>query len=754
MGSQQRTERLRAALHERGFAELGGLPPEWELKAFVERIHQRFNPKILQILDSLRSRWQDSDEGNAAPGNSRPGAFAARLATAKLKAKGVYVYATHPSQDDDAEGDAYSGPRWYVSIMEAVALHYSGDGCVPYPPSELAAVLWPREEDACRPWLTEAGWTVVPECSDPQVLHADICGWGDPIPDVRKEGIGRYHHVAWKLSPQKSCTTNVVPGAFTEGFANWKHYGEREQVKGAAVVIDSEMLHCGAATGECGWSSTLTLQLSSGEGWPALHTGDRVSKAMIKYTFPVGWEPGLAVDFRTQGQWQRGTVDCRDETGLYSARATDGSVVTGLSDMDIRRRVATDTEAVNAHEVGSTVEVEWHGSWHPATVTRVNADGSYRVNWLDGGRFTDGVSQSAVRSPRNSSKRRCISPSPACNALLLPEWRKSLHRRGWAELEEGLPAEWQEWAVAAFARDMHARFHRLVVEELESLRPVWDPAETGGRHGAFAAAKATERLSQFGIAVHTPPSCQEEAPPFRQTGPRWYVSVTKAAFEQFGSDAPPPPYSIFQLLCGSIEDARGTLRARGLGWTLAPPGSDPQSLHADLWGTQAYPRDGCTRYPHILWKADPDARCTTQIVPGAFTQGHAAQEHFGLIERVSAPAIIVDSEMLHRGGPTPAGSGTDDWVSSLSLELCTQRGWDAWCDWGTGGTTKPEEEDQSDDWAMLRFKHPSSGDPRASYSGLPEASRPVLRKAQWSSSQGMAVLRKEQGAWEAGGSRQ
>ena len=31
-----------------------------------------------------------------------------------------------------------------------------------------------------------------------------------------------------------------------------------------------------------------------------------------------------------------------------------------------------------------------------------------------------------------------------------------------------------------------------------------------------------------------------------------------------------------------MQDLIGEARVRGLGWALAPPGSDPQAVHADL----------------------------------------------------------------------------------------------------------------------------------------------------------------------------
>ena len=63
------------------------------------------------------------------------------------------------------------------------------------------------------------GWTVVPPNSEPQQVHADIVSeLGDP-PFPRQSGLGRFHHVAWKPDHVSSCTTQIIPRAFTGGYA-------------------------------------------------------------------------------------------------------------------------------------------------------------------------------------------------------------------------------------------------------------------------------------------------------------------------------------------------------------------------------------------------------------------------------------------------------------------------------------------------------------------------------------------------------
>ena len=82
------------------------------------------------------------------------------------------------------------------------------------------------------------------------------------------------------------------------------------------------------------------------------------------------------------------------------------------------------------------------------------------------------------------------------------------------------------------------------------------------------------------------------------TGPRFYVSVTKAAAAEFAAAGsaggaedgeallPPMPAGLRAALWPEAGP-REVSRIRGLGWALAPPGSDPQDLHADLWGRTA-----------------------------------------------------------------------------------------------------------------------------------------------------------------------
>ncbi|CAK0788617.1 unnamed protein product, partial [Prorocentrum cordatum] len=57
-------------------------------------------------------------------------------------------------------------------------------------------------------------------------------------------------------------------------------------------------------------------------------------------------------------------------------------------------------------------------------------------------------------------------------------------------------------------------------------------------------------------------------------------------------------------------------------------------------------------------------------------------------------------EVIHRGAATaPAPAPGGPWPSTLSLELCTPSGWEAWESFSTGGTVN--DPASSEDWRML-----------------------------------------------------
>jgi len=755
----------------------------WEPGLFVERLYRRYHKRIIAILEKHRDDWlepDDDEEGRKGPGADRPGGLVARLATEGMHGTGVFVYAAHPSQSDDSEEKYdYSGPRWYVTVTEALLKHYRYTKVAPPPPEELQSLLWPNADDQNRPWLTELGWTIVPEDSHPQVMHADICAPDAPNP--RKPGQGRYHHFAWKLEEEQLCTTNVVPGAFTEGKTDWEHYApERWKIaSGRAIAFDSEMLHRGNPTKPgVGWSSTLTLQVCSGTGYDALV--ERVSEEMMYYTQRLGWASGDAIEACVNGTWHRAFISKRFKSGQYDVTVEDsGNTVEGLTDSQIRYRSKCDgADFRREFPVGALVDVLTEGKWCAAKVARCNLDGTYRVIWRKEHTFTDGVEGSALRlwrfpSPEKSPEKRRPSKrdsggtrvdaqvlddaSPPIkkrrkerNDVSISDMRCTLFDRGYVELSGGLPLSWR-WEVFDFVEKYYDMFNDCVIRELDSLRDFWEPCEDSNqRHGAFAAEKATQRLKAHGIAIYSPGPSQETKDPYRMSGPRWYVSVTAAALKHFGV-APAPPEDLFELICNHPQDSEGTLRARGLGWALAPPGSDPQALHADIWGHSAHARVDRCRWPHILWKRNRSQLCTTQIVPGGFTSGAVYSHHYDSIEQVRAPAIVVDSECLHRGAPVaqmpadtkvPAG-----WASSLSLELCTPSGWAAWEDFGTGGTEK--DPNSTLDWRMLKFAQQDKSSVKyVNQMGDGTTIPVVLPEAPWMNARGKQKLRAEQRQWE------
>ena len=284
---------------------------------------------------------------------------------------------------------------------------------------------------------------------------------------------------------------------------------------------------------------------------------------------------------------------------------------------------------------------------------------------------------------------------------------KALCRRGWFELPEGLPRAWSSWEVLAFVETYHARWGALVEEEITmALAQCGEPTDAN-RPGEAAALVASRRLEAHGVAVYVPPPSQSDMPPYTITGPRFYVSVTAAAVSHFGGhdELPPMPPSLKACLWPHADDRKGVGRIRGLGWALSPRHADPQSIHADLWGTSA--KLDRVRFPHLLWKRDRAQTCTTEIVPEGFSQGRVRTAHFGQIVRASANAILVDSEVLHRGASThtaPGGSAADGstsgWVSSCSVELCSPSGWQEWLA-GTGGTVADPHDPA---YRMLSFR--------------------------------------------------
>eukprot|EP00937_MAST-01D_sp_MAST-1D-sp2_P001332 g1332.t1 len=724
-------------------------------------MHTRWSKRAEEILDSLRDRWHERDQWSVH-GGDRPGTVAAELATAALQREGaqVFVSAVHPSVHDETWD--VTGPRFYVSIVAATMRDRrctGADGLAPPPPPSLAQLLWPAESctSACpadtraakrarpnpspsagpnlrpksgsaepaqvyRARVTEIGWTLMPVGSDPQHLHADIVAAYDDRRSPPRAALrhGRFHHVAWKPRPAgagaSACasggnaagtaprppevSTEVVNGGFTEGQSDVSHYARLRSVRGSggaepvtAVVFDSEMLHRGAAThaggGGGGWCSTLTVQICSAEGWPVLCSGGRCCKELLALTLPLR-PPANAPVVAAAAAGMPGEGGSGDGGGGGGRCAEKG----GAEDENCGKRVRAAVAralAVPAGGVGAmegTREAEGHGAMSGAAASAGARAGATATPEADAG-------SSALR---------------ATGILRLPG---------------GLPHAWRCWEVVRFVEAWHAAADGVVVAALgRALRSHNQNHNHKHKHkhkhkhghAAAAAATAALRASGLPIAVYCPPPSQssDARTGYAITGPRFYVSVTDAAFEHFeAAGAPPLPAGLRRVLWPGPDPggARGgtggrgctagpeRARIRGLGWALAPPCSDPQQVHADIWGGEpaaaagpvaaARHRPSACRFPHIMWKrgaGETGAQCTTEIVgagAGGFARGAVRDEHYGALECARAPALIFNSELLHRGGATAAG---DRWVSSCSVELCSAAGWDAWLR-GTEGTT-------------------------------------------------------------------
>lgn len=266
-------------------------------------------------------------------------------------------------------------------------------------------------------------------------------------------------------------------------------------------------------------------------------------------------------------------------------------------------------------------------------------------------------------APSVEKKEQLLSPPAICELLV---------SRGYVKFPHGMPWAWE---LVGFVEEMHAKYHKEVETRLESLRDQW--AQGGcydSRLGSAAAERVTEEMEAVGVAVYSPPASEDEAEPWECTGPRFYVSVTGAAWKRWPNGAPAPAEEWAKTLWphdsdGTLVDGAWPNLIRGLGWALAPPRSDPQSLHADIWGDR--PRPGRVRFHHILWKRLPGVCCTTEIVPGGFTDGQTDWRHYEQLARASAPCLLYDNEVLHRG----AANQSENWVSTCSIELCTRTGY-------------------------------------------------------------------------------
>jgi len=379
-----------SSLHTGGWVELGKLP-DWAVFDLVEMYYAKYFDEVLELLESERPRWfEDVEERGIRPGNK-----IAKEISKLYESKGIWISAVHPSVKDDRE-DSYptSGPRFYVSVMPAAMWR----GPAPPPPKDAVRILWPDMQDRRNPWITEVGWTMVPPSSDAQAMHADIKADDSDIKDPREEFQGRFHHFIWKPDRVTNCSTGVVTGAFTNGEVEDHMFADLRKVSSTVVVLDSEMCHCGSATGPDGWSGSCTVQLCSSRGWEPLQS--RASKELLEYVVPIDfsstgpwiqlpfreeeaaehlrrggklrWDVGSLVEVRLEDQWFPATIVARSLTSYQVHRNGNPTIDEEVSLTNIRDR---------QWSLGSEVELKSSGHWYPVKLVKVNNDWSYRVEW-------------------------------------------------------------------------------------------------------------------------------------------------------------------------------------------------------------------------------------------------------------------------------------------------------------------------------------------------------------------------------------
>lgn len=246
-----------------------------------------------------------------------------------------------------------------------------------------------------------------------------------------------------------------------------------------------------------------------------------------------------------------------------------------------------------------------------------------------------------------------------------------LQADGWLELGK-LP----DWDVFDMVEGYYAKYNDRVQFLLERERPRWfeDVEERDVRPGYVVARELSRRFEEKGIfisAVH-PSVADDEAKDYPSTGPRFYVSVMPAAMKR--GPAPPLPKDAACLLWPDEED-RIKPYITEVGWTMVPPDSDAQAMHADITSYDEEitdPRkEGHGRFHHFIWKPDRTSNCTTGVVSNAFTNGKLKNWMYDNIHRVSSPTVVLDSEMCHCGGPTGPGK----WTASCTVQLCSSTGW-------------------------------------------------------------------------------
>ena len=255
-------------------------------------------------------------------------------------------------------------------------------------------------------------------------------------------------------------------------------------------------------------------------------------------------------------------------------------------------------------------------------------------------------------------------PRPEVTALLgmkQPSAAELLHKRGWVEL----PAVSREWDAVRFVEAHHRKLSAHIQQLLSEHRHLWDAADKDGgeyvaRPGTTVARMVTAQLAKdfpklkvWVSVTHPSVEWSAESVTWENAGPRFYVSVLPTAMD-IGVAAAPPE----QLRDALWPGASGVHNCwlTEMGWTVVPPKSSAQMLHADivLPMTPSMPdlpprstlRHG--RFHHLAWKADGVSKCTTEVVSRTFTNGALREADYDRLEKVNSTCVILDSEMTHR----------------------------------------------------------------------------------------------------------
>jgi hypothetical protein len=212
--------------------------------------------------------------------------------------------------------------------------------------------------------------------------------------------------------------------------------------------------------------------------------------------------------------------------------------------------------------------------------------------------------------------------SPAADDAF-DESHRSLQRRGWSPLPTALLAD---WACFRYAEQLQAQWHDVIVEKLQSRTAQWG---SGWRPGGDVAAEVSAELQAQGAGIMV--SATHPATDGCASSPRWYASIIEAAWSglcdagatvptacgTLRPSAPRPSRELADVMWGgdgAAEGARAWITE--LGWTIVPPGSAPQELHADICADGAddgLERRSEPRFTHFFWKADRRSLCTTQV---------------------------------------------------------------------------------------------------------------------------------------------